>query len=55
MDAGDGLTARLAAMGLLPGAEIEVLSNSNRGPFIVAVKGTRVVLGRGVAQKILVE
>lgn len=55
MDAGDGLTARLAAMGLLPGAEIEVLSNSNRGPFIVAVKGTRVVLGRGVAQKMLVE
>jgi Fe2+ transport system protein FeoA len=42
-------------MGLLPGAEIEVMSNSHRGPFIIAVKGTRVVLGRGVAQKVLVE
>ncbi len=46
--------ARLAAMGLVPGAEIEVLRNASRGPFMVSVKGSRVVLGRGVAQRVMV-
>ncbi len=46
--------ARLSAMGLVPGAEIEVLRNASRGPFMVSVKGSRVVLGRGVAQRVMV-
>jgi Fe2+ transport system protein FeoA len=53
-DAGCGLQGRLAAMGLVPGAEIEVLSNSTHGPFLISVKGSRVALGRGMAQKIQV-
>lgn len=55
VDAGHGLQGRLAAMGLVPGVEIEVLQNSMHGPFLLAVKGGRIILGRGVAQKIMVE
>ncbi len=54
VDAGHGLRGRLAAMGLVPGVEIEVLRNSMHGPFLVAVKGSRIMLGRGMAQKIVV-
>lgn len=42
-------------MGLLPGAELRVVSNSAWGPFIVAVKDGRMILGRGMAEKIEVE
>ena len=54
VDAGRGLQARLAAMGLVPGVELEVIRNTLRGPFLVAVKGSRVMLGRGMAHKIIV-
>ena len=50
--AGRALQARLAAMGLIPGVEIEVLQNGAHGPFVIAVKGSRVMLGRGIASKI---
>jgi Fe2+ transport system protein FeoA len=52
---GRGLRGRLAAMGLIPGCEIQVLRNPGCGPFIVAVGGTRIVIGRGMAMKIEVE
>ncbi len=54
VDAGHGLLSRLTAMGLVPGVEIEVLRNSLHGPFLIAVKGSRIMLGRGMAQKIMV-
>jgi ferrous iron transport protein A len=53
--AGRGVRSRLAAMGLVPGVELEVIHNSAWGPFIVAVKESRVVLGRGMAEKVDVE
>ena len=52
--AGRRLTARLASMGLVPGVEVEVVNSSAKGPFIVSVKGTRLILGRGMVSKILV-
>jgi Fe2+ transport system protein FeoA len=55
IEAGRGLRARLAAIGLVPGVELEVIRNNNRGPFIVAVRESRLMLGRGVAWKIVVE
>jgi ferrous iron transport protein A len=54
VDAGHGLNGRLAAMGLVAGVEIEVLRNARSGPFLIAVKGTRIMLGRGMANKIMV-
>jgi len=43
---------KLASMGLVPGEEIEIINNC--GPVIISVKGSRLALGQGVAQKILV-
>ncbi len=48
------LRARLLAMGLNLGREVEVLQN-NRGLIIVGVNGGRVALGRGISHKILAE
>jgi ferrous iron transport protein A len=48
------LRARLLAMGLNLGQEVEVLQN-NRGLIIVGLNGGRVALGRGISQKILAE
>ena len=48
------LRARLLALGLNLGREVDVLQN-NRGLIIVGVNGGRVALGRGISQKILTE
>jgi len=54
VEAGTGLRTRLLAMGLRSGAEVRVVHNGGHGPFVVAVDSSRVVLGRGMAHKILV-
>ena len=51
---GRGLIGRLSAMGLVPGVEIEVLNTNGAGPMVVKVMGSRLMLGRGLAQKVLV-
>ena len=53
--AGRGLAQRLADMGFVPGVELQVVSNTLAGPLVVLVKGSRLVLGRGMAHKSLVE
>lgn len=52
---GRQIKGRLAALGLLPGTELEVIQNSGHGPFVVAVRGSRIVIGRGMASHIEVE
>lgn len=54
VQAGRGLNSRLAAMGLLPNVEITVVNNGHPGPFVISVKGSKIVLGRGMADKIMV-
>ena len=51
---GRGIRSRLTAMGLMPGAKITVMRNGGRGPFVICVKNSRMALGRGVADKIMV-
>jgi len=51
---GPGLRSRLTAMGLRAGAAIRVVHNGGRGPFVVAAGESRIVLGRGMARKVLV-
>ena len=53
--AGQGLRSRLATMGLVPKIKIKVVHNGRQGPFVVSVKHSRMVLGRGVADKIMVK
>ena len=55
LDAGTELRARLMAMGLRRGVHVRMVHNRGRGPFVVAVKTMRLVLGRGMVRKILVE
>ncbi|UCG56373.1 MAG: metal-dependent transcriptional regulator [Phycisphaerales bacterium] len=52
--AGRDLNNRLASMGLVPNVEIKVMSNQHPGPFVISVKESRMMLGRGMAQKIMV-
>lgn len=51
---GRGLTSRLATLGFTPGARVKMVQNFGRGPIIVMVRATRIALGRGEAQKIIV-
>jgi len=55
IEGGRQLRGRLAALGLLHGTELEVIQNSGHGPFVLSVKGSRIVIGRGMAARISVD
>ncbi len=46
---------KLSDMGIYKDSQIKVIKNDIPGPLIVDVKGSRLILGRGQAQKIMVE
>jgi Fe2+ transport system protein FeoA len=52
---GNELNRRLTSLGFTPGVDVEIIQNFGRGPMIVMVRGTRVALGRGEAEKISVD
>lgn len=55
VNAGQGAKKRLAHLGIVPGVKIiKKKSAPFRGPINIIVKGTSLVLGRGLASKILV-
>lgn len=49
-----GMARRLTSMGLNKGAEVEVVKSSGPGPVIVVSRETRIALGFGMAERILV-
>jgi ferrous iron transport protein A len=49
---GQDFLARMAALGFTPGAEVTMVQNFGHGPVIVAVRDTRIALGRGEAGKV---
>jgi ferrous iron transport protein A len=51
---GRGLRGRLTTMGLLPKIQIQVVRNGGSGPFVISIGNTRMALGRGVVDKIIV-
>jgi ferrous iron transport protein A len=51
---GKELINRLLVLGFTLGTEIEVIQNYGKGPIILSVKDSRVALGRGEANKIMV-
>lgn len=53
--AGWGLQRRLADMGLTPGVEAKVISAGRPGQVVLEVRGSRLALGHGVANKITVK
>ena len=54
INAGQGLKSRLTAMGFASDVEITVVSDGRPGPFVISVKGCKMMLGRGMAHKIMV-
>lgn len=52
---GRGIRSKLYSMGLVPGVRLRVLSRSGAGPVVVGVRDFRLAIGRGMAEKILVE
>ena len=54
VNGGRAVCSHLAALGLIPGVEVEVKRNTPGGPFILGLKGGQLVIGKGMAQKILV-
>lgn len=54
VQAGRGMTQKLVAMGILPGVQITVLSTQN-GPIMLRIGEGRFAIGRGLAQRILVQ
>ncbi len=53
--AGFGLSKKLADMGLTPGVQVRVINSQMPGPILIDFRGSRLVLGHGIAQKIMVE
>ena len=56
VNAGYKAKKRLAEMGLIPGSKIiKKKSAPWKGPLEIKVKGTSLVIGRGLAEKVLVK
>lgn len=51
---GRGLLGRMTSLGFTPGAEVTVVQNFGRGPLITKVRGARIALGRGEAERVKV-
>ncbi|MBL7220642.1 MAG: metal-dependent transcriptional regulator [Phycisphaerae bacterium] len=49
------LQHRLAEMGLTPGMRFSVVNKGNPGPFIISVKGSKLMLGRGTVHRVMVK
>ena len=45
---------RLNELGLIPGVMIELVNRITSGPVMIRVKGSKLALGRGLAQKVMV-
>jgi Fe2+ transport system protein FeoA len=52
---GRGLRRRLTDMGLNEGVKLRVIQTQPPGPCIIAIDNTRLILGHGIAQKIMVK
>jgi len=55
IDGGRGIRSKLYSMGLVPGVNLRILSRSGSGPIMIAVRDSRLAIGRGMAEKIIVE
>ena len=52
---GSGIKSKLSALGLVPGMELKVIRSHNRGPMIIEILNSRIMIGYGMATKIFVE
>jgi ferrous iron transport protein A len=52
---GRAIIDRLAVLGFTKGAEVSVKQNSGFGPVIVFIRDSRIALGRGEANKVIIK
>lgn len=55
INGGMGLNRKLSEMGFAQGTRVKNVKNDGCGPLVVAVMDSRIAIGRGMAQKILIE
>ncbi len=55
IDGGRGIRSKLYSMGLVPGVSLRILSRNGSGPVMIAVKDSKLAIGRGMAEKIMAE
>lgn len=53
ISAGKSATKRLYEMGFNTGASLKVVKNDS-GPVIVSLRGNKIAIGRGLAEKIII-
>ncbi len=46
---------KLLHLGLIPGVEIKIIENNQKGPIVIEVFESKVIIGRGVASKVIVK
>ncbi len=51
---GRGMRMRLTTLGLLPNTHVTMIHSARSGPFVIGVKNSKLALGRGVVEKIIV-
>ncbi len=51
---GRNLKMRLYNMGLTPGVKVKVISNEPGSAIVISVRGSRLVLGKGISEKVKV-
>jgi Fe2+ transport system protein FeoA len=49
------MRSRLTDLGIVPGEELKIIRGNRNSPFVVQVRGGKVMLGRGMLEKIEVE
>lgn len=54
INGGDTFSKKMMEMGFYKGMEIEIISNDN-GLLIIGLDGSRIALGRAMAQRIMVQ
>jgi len=54
LQGGENFKEKLLSMGIIPGQSVLVMNSGRRGPVILKVNDTRVVLGHNMAERIIV-
>lgn len=52
---GQSACKRLNELGLVPGVQVELVNRISSGPVMIRVKGSKLALGKGLAQKVEIE
>lgn len=53
INGGEKIIRRLTALGLTPGIDLSIVQDAG-GPLLVSFRDSRIALGRGMAQKVMV-